>query len=476
MKKTIPPIDETRDSRRDFLKKGAMATAAVVTGYASVSEAAATVSKAPAVASSILGANDRLVIGFVGVGGQGFHSHLQNVINRGDNGEARHDFQYNAAGVAACDLFSKRRDRALAALNGAQTAGGSEASAEVYEDYRALIDRQDIDAIFIGAVDHWHADIAIDAMQSGKHVYCEKPMTRYLDEAFRIYDTVKETGKKFQVGSQYCTEGKWHLAADLVRQGKIGKLVMAQDSYMRNTPSGEWNYYEIEPELQPGVTIDWEKWLGHVGSRPFNAEHYHRWRKYYPYCAGILGDLLAHRIHPLLIGTGNPEFPMRVVCLGNKKVGDEVVGPQDRDVPDNIQLLAEFPSGLCIVVTGATVNEQGLPQVIRGNEATLVLGDDTLEMRPERPFADLVDQELHTNLKPGPDIPAHIDNFFTAIREDGDTNGNIEIAVRAQAIISMAEMSERLGEMIHFDEKTRTLSTGSGKPLEPITYGTFEQS
>ena len=80
--------------------------------------------------------------------------------------------------------------------------------------------------VFIGTVDHWHAQVAIDAMEAGKHVYCEKPMTRYLDEAFAIYDTVKRTGRKFQVGSQYCTEGKWHQAAELVRAGAIGPLVV----------------------------------------------------------------------------------------------------------------------------------------------------------------------------------------------------------------------------------------------------------
>ena len=339
-----------------------------------------------------------------------------------------------------------------------------------------MLDRQDIDAIFIGTVDHWHAQIAIDAMDAGKHVYCEKPMTRYLDEGFKVHDAVKRTGQKFQIGSQFCTEGKWHKAAELIQAGKIGPLVLAQDSYMRNSPDGEWNYYELEPELQPGATIDWTNWLGPVSDRAFNPQHYHRWRKYYPYCAGILGDLLAHRIHPLLIATGNPEFPKRVVSIGNKKISDGNNGPEDRDVNDNIQLLAEFPSGLCMLITGSSVNEQGLGQVIRGHEATLYFGGDTVELRPERPFADLVDQELHENIEPSVSIPAHIDNFFTAIRDDKQTNGNIDVAIRCQTIISMAEMSDRLGEMLYFDEATRKLTNGGGREIGSITYGTLELS
>ena len=481
MKKNRKTTSRSRkESRREFIKKSTLGAAAVMAGCSpkvaeQVSETQTTQPAAPVV-RPVLGANEQLVVGFIGVGGQGYNSHLRNVVNRDDNGDPRHEYALNAVGAAACDVFSKRRDLAYDTLEAARSAAGREAKVAVYEDYRELLDRQDIDAIFIGTVDHWHAQIAIDAMDAGKHVYCEKPMTRYLDEGFKIYDAVKRTGKKFQIGSQYCTEGKWHKAAEMIRDGKIGPLVLAQDSYMRNSPDGEWNYYQIEPELEPGVTIDWAKWLGPVSAREFDAQHYHRWRKYYPYCAGILGDLLAHRIHPLLIATGNPEFPHRVVCIGNKKIGDANIGPEDRDVNDNTQLLVEFPSGLCMVITGSSVNEQGLGQVIRGHEATLYFGGDSVEMRPERPFADLVDQELHENITPGPRIPAHIDNFFTAIRDDKETSGNIDVAIRAQTIISMAEMSDRLGEMLFFDEATRKLTGGGGREIDPITYGTLKLS
>jgi len=480
MKKKKHTSTNRNESRREFLKKGALAATAVMAGCSPkiAEEMAGTPAKkpqAPTVAP-VLGANDQLVVGFIGVGGQGFNSHLLNVTNRDREGNPRHEYQLNAVGAAACDLFSKRRDESLAALDGARQAAGSQAKPMVYEDYRELLDRQDIDAIFIGTVDHWHTQIAIDAMDAGKHVYCEKPMTRYLGEAFQVYDAVKRTGMKFQIGSQFCTEGKWHKAAELIRAGKIGPLVLAQDSYMRNSPDGEWNYYELEPELEPGKTIDWKTWLGPVSDRPFDPQHFHRWRKYYPYCAGILGDLLAHRIHPLLIATGNPEFPKRVCSIGNKTIMDANVGPDDRDVPENTQLLAEFPSGLCMLITGSSVNEQGLPQVIRGHEGTLYFSGSTLELRPERPFADLVDQETHENIEPGVSIPAHISNFFDAIRNDTETNGNIDVAIRCQAIISMAEMSERLGEMLFLDEKKRTLTTGSGKEIPMITYGTLDLS
>lgn len=450
-------------TRRDFLKKGALATAAMMAGPGLFKTPVYGQHQAPAL-GSVLGANDRLTVGFIGVGGQGYNSHLRNIINRNTELQAPvHDVNYNAVGVAAADVFNKRRDQAGVALKSVGTS-----DVQTYDDYRKMLDRNDIDAVFIGTVDHWHARIAIDAMESGKHVYCEKPMTRYLDEAFQIYDAVQKTGKTFQIGSQYCSEGKWHRAAEMIRGGRIGPLVLAQASYTRNNPDGEWNY-EIDPDATP-ENIDWDAWLGPVSDRPFDADAYHRWRKYYPYCAGILGDLLAHRIHPLLIATGEPQFPTRVACLGTRKI------TTDRDVPDNTQVLAEMPSGLTLLVIGSTVNEQGLGEVIRGHEATLYFGGNSIELRPERPFADLVDQEMVENVQPGVSIPHHIADFFDAIRNNRAPNGNIDVAIKTQTIISLAEMSERLGEMLYFDEKTRKITTGSGREIAPITYGTLELS
>ncbi len=448
-------------SRRDFLKQSALGATAVLAGYGATGAQAATPRSAPAL-GSVLGANDRLTVGFIGVGGQGFNSHVMNVVNKRRDGSPRHEINYNVEGAAACDVYSGRRDRAKEAL-----ASITSNEVNTYKDYREVLDRDDIDAVFIGTVDHWHAQIAIDAMDAGKHVYCEKPMTRYLGEAFAVHDKVKETGKIFQIGSQYCTEGKWHVAADMIKTGKIGPLVLAQDSYMRNNPDGEWNY-ELEPEITP-ETLDWKMWLGPVSERPFDLDGYHRWRKYYPYCAGILGDLLAHRIHPLMIATGS-DFPTRVACLGTRQI------TPDRDVPDNTQVMAEFANGLVMMVTGATVNEQGLGQVIRGHEATLYFSGNTLELRPERPFADLVDTETHENIEPRPSIPHHIGDFFDSIRDNTAPNGNIDVAIRTQVIISMAEMSERLGMMLHYDAETRKITNGAGQEVEPITYGTLELS
>jgi predicted dehydrogenase len=436
-------------SRRNFLKKSGMAAAAFTVPPALLPSI---YGKAPA-PGSVLGANDRLVAGFIGVGGQGYNTLLR-------RGVVEQSQDQNVVGAAVCDVWSKRMDRAKETLN--------ISNSNCYSDYRRLLDRDDIDIVFVATVDHWHSQIAIDAMESGKDVYLEKPMTRYLGEAFDVYDVAKRTGKVVQIGVRSCSDRKWHLAAEMVRSGKIGAPVLAQDSYMRNNPDGAWNY-TIDPKLTK-ETVDWESWLGPVSTRPFSADEYFRWRKYYPYCSGIIGDLLAHRMHPLMLATGEPQFPTRVAALGTRKI------TTDRDVTDNTQIMAEFPSGMTILVTGSTVNEQGLGQVIRGHEGTLYFSGNRLELRPERPFADLVDREEHENITPDGSAQDHIVNFFDAVREGIIPNGNIDLGIRVQTVLSLAEMSERLGQMLYFDPVTRKITNGSGSEIDAITYGALELS
>ncbi|HJO09148.1 MAG TPA: Gfo/Idh/MocA family oxidoreductase, partial [Verrucomicrobiota bacterium] len=406
-------------SRRTFIKQAATAVTGVGAGNF-IKTPVYGQSQAPST-GQVIGANDRINIGFVGVGNQGFNTHVRQIKNN--------DIKHNVAASAACDVFSGHRDRAQAFMG--------VKSDNVHNDYRKLLESKDIDAVVIATVDHWHAQVAIESMDAGKHVLIEKPMTRYLSEGFNVYDTCKRTKRVMQIGAVFCIEEKWHKAAQLVRDGMIGPLVLGQSSYCRNNPKGEWNY-----TLNPNLTersIDWKRWLGKTGMRPFNADHFFRWRKYNHYCAGILGDLLAHKIHPLMIASGNPEFPRRVTCLGTRQIST------DRDVPDNTQVLANFPSGYTLMVVGSTVNQQGLPEMLRGHHGTLCFGDDKVDLKPETAFGDETAPESFSDLKPsGADFVAEHADWFDVIRNGGETKGNIDLSMRAQVVISLAEMSERM--------------------------------
>src|ERR1035438_8400314 len=177
--------------RRDFLKKTATVAAAVA---AAPLLKTSVYGQNQAPSANVAGANNRIQVAVVGVGFGIGQNHLTGIQEKAN--------ENNTVITAACDVFSKRRNFAKEKAN--------LKDADVYDDHRKVLDRKDIDAVVIATHDPWHAQISIDALESGKHVYWEKPMTRYLDEAFRVHDVVKKTGKIFQVGSQGTSAEGWH--------------------------------------------------------------------------------------------------------------------------------------------------------------------------------------------------------------------------------------------------------------------------
>lgn len=444
-------MDNTQEkkgmSRRDFIKAAGV-TAAGVVASSLVSSKAWPAPGTKMAHPRVVGANDRLNYAHIGVGGMG-GGHVRHI--KGLCGEM------NLAQVAVCDLWDKRR-------NGAKEATGVPDS-QAYTDYRKLLENKDIDVVVIATPDHWHAPIAIAAMQAGKHVYCEKPMTHTLDEAFKMAKTAKDTGCLVQVGSQGCTDTKWHVAGQAVKDGKIGSVLWAQGGYCRNNPKGEWNY-GIDPDFKPD-TINWNEWLGDAPKRPFSPERYFRWRKYWDYGTGIIGDLWPHRLHPLMIAMNNMDFPHRVVCLGANimHTDQNPADPahpfgEERDVADATQMIAEFPNGAMIYLAGSTVNERGPEDMIRGNKATMFFGGGKVTIEPERPFTDEVEREDLPVVGPGEDQREHHKDLIACIRgtkPGGIPNCNIDLALRVQTIVSMAEISYRQNKMSLFDAEKQKL-------------------
>lgn len=389
----------------------------------------------------ILGANDRVLMAYVGLGGMGT-AHLQDFVKREEH--------YNTQAIAVCDPYRKRLDRARGiTLEGSKGCGTVQAD----KDYRKILENKDVDAVIIATPEHWHSQIAVHAMEAGKHVYIEKPMSRYLDEAWQIYDAKKKTGKVVQVGAQGCSELKYHKTRELIREGKLGQLVSVQTSYCRNSAKGEWNY-DIDADAGP-ENLDWELWLGSAPRRPWNdeaKERFFRYRKYWDYSGGILGDLMPHMIYPTLLASGAAEFPRRVSCIGTREVS------KDREVADTVSVIAEFPSGWTFVFLGSTVNEQGLPEIVRGNKATVYLAGKDPELAPERPYAEEIDRAKFTMNEPDERHRVHRKNFVDAIRNGREPNCDMEIGVRGQVLVSMAEAAQRTGRTMVYDEKKRTFS------------------
>jgi len=324
--------------------------------------------------------------------------------------------------------------------------------------------------------DPLHAQITLDSLDAGKHAYCERPLARYLGEAFQVFDKVKSSGKVFQLGEQSCSAGAWLKCAELIAAGRIGTLVWGQAEYCRNGGPGCDGWWMIMEESTP-ATIDWERWLGPVKRRPFSAALYHQWRLYYDYSAGLLACQAPHCLLPVMLASGRPEFPVRVNCLSAQRFQHAVFKPQAgvKQVPAHVQLMAEFPPGYGISLTCSWLNGATPSSVIYGHKANLSLGaaGDRVEITPEKEFAREVNAELFTGLHPQ-DLREHERNWFHCIRSGKLPNANIDLAIRAQTVLSLAEMSDRLKVTCLFDEKTRKVTDGTGKEITPITYGTAE--
>ena len=395
-------------------------------------------------AGRVLGANDRIRVAVIGVGGQGFGAHVKDLL--------KHAKDLNIDVVGASDVYTPRLERAKKEM-----AKGKDPAPTIFaeKDYRRILDNKDIDAVVVATPEHWHAPISLQSMDAGKHVYCEKPMTRHLDEAFALVDTQKRTGKVFQLGIQYTSSPRYQEIGAFIRSGKIGHLVAGQGSYCRNAgKKGEWNY-GIDKDAGPD-NLDWDMWLGSTKKLPWNddaKQRFFRYRKYWDYSAGILGDLMPHKMGPFLIACGNPEFPTRVTSIGTRNVS------LDREVDDNVQVLAEFPSGWTMLFTGSTVNEVGLPDVFRGSKGSIFMGGETAVAKAERPFAEEMEETI-VSKGSNVDIPDHHKNWIDAIRTGAKLNCPVELGAKLQTILAMAEMSSRASRMMLFDEKTRTVRAG----------------
>lgn len=458
-----PPM-AGRSTRRDFIKKATTA-AAVVSSINAFNTPVYGQTQAPS--ANVNGANDRISIGYIGIGGKPSNCPGMGLGHIGMQKKAAAELNIRQAAV--CDLWEVRNDIAK------KTIETSDVSS--YTDYRSILDRKDIDAVLIATHDVWHARCSIEAMDAGKHVYCEKPVTRYLGEVFDVYDTVKRTKKVYQGGSQGTSAEGWHKAAEIIKSGKLGKLVWARGAYLRNNPAGEWNYSMIDG----ADAIDWNKWLGPVKVRPsqFNPDHFFRWRKFYPYCGGLLGDLVPHRLYPLMLATGSPEFPKRVVCIGTHNIHSDknTQGAEMRDVPEYVQITAEFPSGFVLSINSSSVSGSAPGFTIYGHDGTMNLADpgNEISFTPERHKSEEVDS-ISLRALGKEDQVVHTRNWLDCIRTGAVPNCNIDLAVKGQTVISLAEMSDRLGIACFFDEKTRKVTDRSGKVIPAITYGTLERS
>lgn len=396
-------------------------------------------------ASRIGGANDRINIGQIGIGARGSY-HLDACLRRQ---KTRGDVQV----VAVCDVYRKRLAKA------ADQAAGAKA----YLHHQELLQRTDIDAVFIATPDHWHAPIALDALAAGKDVYLEKPMTHTLAEAKELFERARDSKRIVQVGVQGTSWTRWHKVREILESGMLGQVVAAQGTYSRNNPDGDWNW-DIDPGAGPQGKgenyIDWQQWLGAAPARAFDADRFFRFRKYWDYSGGIATDLHYHIVAPLHLALGN-QHPARVVGMGGLWVYND-----GREVPDTFMNSADYPGKYRITVESSQVNEVGPVTMLRGTKATLFLGDewegpknrqfDHAQIVAEKPYRDEFVRKWGKEEVIVPGLgnegdDKHVDNFFDCVRTRQEPNCSAFLGYTAMTHIALAVRSYRESRMFRFD-------------------------
>ncbi|MGD0520225.1 MAG: Gfo/Idh/MocA family oxidoreductase [Terracidiphilus sp.] len=329
-------------NRRGFLKAAGAATTGTLLGTRMYALGVDQTEAAQPVA-----ANDHIQIALIGAGGQG----------QGDTKTA-----VRVPGVklvAVADCYDGR-------LAHSKELWGDDVFTT--RDYAEILARKDIDAVIIGTPDHWHKQVAVDAMKAGKDVYCEKPMIHVYADGPEMIETARATKRIIQVGSQRVSSQIYAKAKELLAAGAIGQLNMVTARWDRNSSIGAWSY-TVPPDASP-ETCDWPRFEGTAPKIPFNAEHFFQWRKWKAYGSGVAGDLFVHLFSGTNFITGS-HGPTRGMATGGLRFWKD-----GRDVPDVMLGLFDYREGfnLSLRVNFVDGGEESEGLVFTGSEGTMDIG------------------------------------------------------------------------------------------------------
>lgn len=372
----------------------------------------------------VLGANDRIRVGVIGAGANA-EAHLKALIGLAD--------QDNVEIAAVCDVFQPRLDRAAAI-----------ALARPYRDYRALLEHRGLDYVVISSPNHWHAQMAIDAMDAGLHVYCEKPLAHTVSECLAVRRKVKESKKLLQCGVQGMSDDSYEAAARYISEGAIGKPVLAQVDYSRNYVSDLW-LEEHDSIADPNKNLDWDAFLGPAPKRPWEADRFFSWRRYWDYSGGIPTDLLIHRLTRVIKACGLTA-PARVVATGGKYVFTDSAA----EIPDTFNAMLEYPEGMTVLLTSTMANSSPVRHTIRGHHATLEFTEDGFEIRPESAFGESASAVSYRRTG-SESIALHHHNLHEAILDGAPLKCDIDLGFNSSLACLIAVESFRTRKYLAWD-------------------------
>ncbi len=427
----------SKERSHPLVPSGALTRRAFIRASARAGLATASLAGIPFVAGGrVGGANDRIGVGFIGVGGRG-SSHVGTVQRLIQGGE-------NLKITAVCDVFRYRLDEAAKATG-----------AKAYMRHAELLADPNVDVVCIATPDRLHVPQAIDAVRAGKDVYCEKPMGHWtqFDLARQFYQETVKLKRVVQVGNQGNSSPAWQKVRELIQQGAIGRVQLVNAGFFR---CGDWGERMpiLDPEAKPGPDLDWQAFLGDAPKVPFTVDRFFSWRKYLDYAGGPCTDLFPHVFTPFISAIGL-KFPSSAVASG----GIFKYTTYDREVPDTFNMCLDYPEKLSIVIVCTLANEYVTEPAIHGDEGTLTLqnpgewnvGFDGITIIPRKG-----EKRVYPAQKLDP-TPPHWKNFVHCVRTREKPVSDVEFGLHVQAALNMALLAFLKKKVARFDFEKQSI-------------------
>ena len=408
-------IHKSELSRRNFLKSStALAIPSIITSSALGSRG-----RAPA--------SERITIGLIGTGKMCSGYHLSSLLGFDD-----------VQITAVCDVDTNRRQLAKQQVEKKYGERTEYKGCDEYNDFRKIIERDDIDAVLIATPDFWHAIPIIEACKAGKDVYCEKPLTLTIAEAKRCIDAVRKNKRVMQTGSQQRSSvfGPFRKACEFIRSGRIGEIKKVSVGV-----GGPSKWCDLpEESLEPG--LDWDLWLGPAPQRPYNSElsarggiskPWPQWRAYREYSGGGHTDMGAHH------------YDIAQWALGMDESGPvEIIPPADPSTGTGVRYI--YANGIEMTHGG----ESGC--TFTGTKGTLRIDRGLLSSDPADAIKEpLGDNEVHLFESPG-----HHRNWIDCIKSRERPVADVEIGARTVTICHLGNLAYWHGRTLHWDPKNWT--------------------
>jgi predicted dehydrogenase len=369
----------------------------------------------------VFGANDRIRIGLLGTGERCMY--LASLLKGLPGNEV----------VAACDVYEPRRLAAVEKMG---------PQAQPASDYRAVLDRNDVDAVLVAAPDHWHVAMTLDAVAAGKDVYCEKPITHAIEEGDKLIAGVDKSKRVVATGTQQRSWDHYLLAKQLVQANRLGQITLVEMYWYQNYLRSRWDDPASAIDLN---RLDWKKFLGSAPDQPFELVKYHRWRFFWDFGGGNFTDLMTHWIDVVQWFMDSP-LPSSVQASGSTHALPAL------QCPDTVNASILFPRNFTAVYNGtlsSSLEDGGI--IFRGSAGIMKLTRAGFWVYNE------ANRHRNDQVLPEPDIvvkstgdgtATNLGNWLDCIRSRAVPNANVSAGVAAARTSHLANLAMRQAKVI----------------------------